>query len=75
MDAHIKRRKTFVNNSLQVSLGEASHGRKIPEKETQSVVIVLHIQTAAHTFWQLIDETELAMVVACMNSIKYGARD
>ena len=75
MDTDVQRRKAFVDDTLEICFRETSHRGEISKQETQSVVVVFHVQTAAHAFWQLINEAKFTVVVARMNTVKHSARD
>jgi hypothetical protein len=50
----------------RVSVGE------VPVQEREAVVVVLHVQAAAQTGRELVDEAELAAVVAGLHPVEQG---
>ena len=64
VDADVQRRQPLGHHPLEVGLGEAGEGRVVPVEERQPVVVVLHVERSAQALRQLIDEAELAVVVA-----------
>ena len=67
--------KTFGDDSLEVGLGEPCQRREVAVEEAEPVVVVLEVQAAAHARWQLVDEAELAVVVAGANPVEHRAGD
>ena len=65
----------MVDNSLEVDLGKARERREIPIEEREPVVVVLQVQIPSHALGELVDETELAMVVASADAVEYRGRD
>ena len=64
MDAHVQRAQLLGDDALEIGLGEPSERRVVAVKERQPVVVVLHVEAAAQAGRQLVDEAELAVVVA-----------
>jgi hypothetical protein len=64
VDAHVQRAEPLAHHPLEVGLGEAGEGGEVPVEERQPVVVVLEVQAAAQAGRQLVDEAELAVVVA-----------
>ena len=64
VDAHVERRQPLGDHPLEVGLGEAGQRGEVPVEERQPVVVVLQVQAAAQARRQLVDEAELAVVVA-----------
>ena len=75
MNAHINRRQPLFKNSLKIRLSESCQRGEVAKQKTQPIVVVLQIQTATHSLRQLVNETELAMVIACVNAIEHGTRN
>ncbi len=70
----MQRRQPLGHDPFEVGLGEAGQCREVAVQERQAVVVVLQIQAAAHALGQLIDETELAVVVTRSNPVEDRAR-
>ena len=64
VDAHVERAQPLGHDSFEVGLGEAGECRVVAVQERQPVVVVLHVQAAPEAGRQLVDEAELAVVVA-----------
>ena len=64
VDGHVERSQALVDDSLGVELGEAGERREVSVEEGEPVVVVLHVQAAAHALGELVDETERTVVVA-----------
>jgi hypothetical protein len=64
----------FGHHPFEVGLGEAGEGGEVPVQEAQPVVVVLQVQAAAHALGQLVDEAELAVVVAGAHPVEHRAR-
>ena len=64
MDAHVQRAQLLGDDALEVGLGEPGERRVVPVEERQPVVVVLHVEAATQAGRQLVDEAELAVVVA-----------
>ena len=75
MDRHVQRRESLGDHSLEIGLGEAGQRREVAVEEAQPVVVVLEVETAAHPLGQLVDEAELAVVVARADAVEQGAGD
>ena len=75
MDADVQRRQPLGHDPFQVGLGEPGEGREVPVQERQPVVVVLEVQRSPHSLRQLVDEAELAVVVARADPVEHRARD
>ena len=75
VDGDEQRRQPFGEHPLEVRLGEAGEGREVAVQERQAVVVVAHVQVLAHAFGQLVDEAELAVVVAGPDPVEQGRVD
>jgi hypothetical protein len=64
VDAHVERGQLLGHHALEVGLGEAGEGREVPVEERQPIVVVLEVEAAAQPRRELVDEAELAVVVA-----------
>ena len=73
VDADVQRTQALGHYPLQVGLGEPGQGGEVPVEERQPVVVVLHVQAAAEPGRKLVDEAELAVVVAGANPVEQGA--
>ena len=74
MDADVQRRQALGDHPLEVGLGEAGERGEVPVQEAQPVVVVLQVQAAAQALGQLVDEAELAVVVARAHPVEQRAR-
>ncbi len=72
VDAHPERRQTFGHHPLQVGLGESGQGGEVPVQERQAVVVVPGVEAAPHALGELVDEAELAVVVAGPDPVEQG---
>ena len=75
VDADVQRRQMFIDDPFEVGFGEAGQRREVPVEEAQPVVVVLQVEAAAQALGQLVDEAELAVVVARPHAVEDGARD
>ena len=75
MNGNIEGRQSLGDHSLEVGLGEAGERREVAVQERKSVVVVLQVQASTQTFRKLVDETELAVVIARLNAIEYCCID
>ena len=75
MDRHVQRRQPLGDHPFEVGLGESGEGGEVPEQEAEPVVVVLEVQAAAHAWRQLVDEAELAVVVAGADPVEHGGVD
>ena len=73
MDAHVQRAEALGDDPLEVGLGEARERREVAVEERQSVVVVLDVQARAQALRQLVDEAELAVVVARAHLVEQRA--
>ncbi len=60
----LQRRQPLGDDPLEVGLGEAGEGGEVPVEERQPVVVVLEVEALPQPGRQLVDEAELAVVVA-----------
>ena len=74
VDADVQRRQALGDDALEVGLGEAGQRREVPVQEAQPVVVVLQVQAAAQALGQLVDEAELAVVVARPDPVEQRTR-
>jgi len=74
VDADVQRRQSFGDHPLQIGLGEPSERREVAVQKAQPVIVVLQVQALAEALGQLVDEAELAVVVAGAHSVENGAR-
>ena len=75
MDRHVQRRQPLGDDAFEVCLGETRQGREVAVQEAEPVVVVLEVEAAAHPLGQLVDEAELAMVVAGPHAVEHGTGD
>ena len=75
VDAHVQGRQALGDHPFQVGLGEAGQRGEVPVEERQAVVVVLQVQAAAHALGQLVDEAELAVVVAGPHPVEHRRVD
>ena len=64
VDRDVERAEPLGDHPLEVGLGEPGEGREVPVEEAQPVVVVLEVEALPQTRRQLVDEAELAVVVA-----------
>ena len=64
VDADVERRQPLGDHPLEVGLGEAGERGEVPVEERQPVVVVLQVEAPPQPRRQLVDEAELAVVVA-----------
>ena len=70
MDGDVDRRQPLRDDPFEVEFGEAGEGGEVPVEERESVVVVLQVQQAPHALGQLVDEAELAVVVAGLHLVE-----
>ena len=75
VDADIQRAQSFGHHTFEVGFGEAGEGGEVPVQERQPVVVVLLIEAAPQAFGQLVDETELTVVVTRPHLVEQGRVD
>ena len=75
VDRHVQRGQPLGDHPLVVELGETGESGEVPVQERQAVVVVLEVQRPAHPPGQLVDETELAVVVAGLNPVEHSRVD
>ena len=61
-----------VTTRSRSALGEAGERGEVAVQEAQPVVVVLQVQAAAHALGQLVDEAELAVVVARADAVEHA---
>ena len=64
VDRHVERAEPLGDDPLEVGLGEPGEGGEVPVEEAQPVVVVLEVEALPQARRQLVDEAELAVVVA-----------
>ena len=64
MDRHVERAEPLGDHPLEVGLGEPGEGGEVPVEEAEPVVVVLEVEALPEPRRQLVDEAELAVVVA-----------
>ena len=64
VDRHVERAQPLGDDALEVGLGEPGEGGEVPVEEAQPVVVVLEVEALPQARRQLVDEAELAVVVA-----------
>ncbi len=74
VDAHVDGAEALGDHPLEVELGEAGEGGVVAVEERQPVVVVLHVQAGAQALGQLVDEAELAVVVARADLVEQRRR-
>jgi hypothetical protein len=72
VDADVERAEPLGQDPFEVGLGEPGEGGEVPVQERQPVVVVLEVEAAAQARRQLIDEAELAVVVAGAHPVEQG---
>jgi len=72
VDRHVERAQPLGHHPLEVRLGEAGERREVPVEEAQPVVVVLQVEALPQARWQLVDEAELAVVVAGAHLVEQG---
>ena len=75
VDAHVERTESLGYDPLEVGLSEARQRREVAVEERQAVVVVLEVEAAAHPRRQLVDEAELAVVIAGLDPVEQRAVD
>ncbi len=73
VDRDVQRRQALGDDPFEIGLGEPGQRREVPVQEAEPVVVVLEVQAAAHPLGQLVDEAELAVVVAGADAVEHGA--
>ena len=72
MDTYVQRRQPFVDDPFDIAFGAPGQRREVAVQEGQTIVVILEVQAFSHSFGQLIDETERAVVIAGHDPIKDG---
>ena len=72
MDGHEQRAEALGQHALEVHLGESGQGGEVAVEEGEAVVVVLQGEAAPHPFGELVDEAELAVVVAGADPVEHG---
>ncbi len=75
VDRDEQRAQPLGQDPLEVHLGESGQGGEVAVQERQPVVVVLHRQAAPHALGELVDEAELAVVVARADPVEHGRGD
>lgn len=75
VDRDVERAEALLNDASKVQFSEAGQRREVSVEEREAVVVVLEVQRLAHPRGKLIDETELAMVVAGLDPIEDRRRE
>ena len=63
--------RSVTTRSRSASVNRVKRG-EVPVQERQAVVVVLQVQAAAHALGQLVDEAELAVVVARADPVEHA---
>ncbi|CAB4365633.1 unannotated protein [freshwater metagenome] len=71
MNADVQRRQALGDDTFEVGLGEAGERGEVAVQERQAVVVVLEVQAAAQARGQLVDEAELAVVIARAHPVEH----
>ena len=72
VDRDVERAEPLRDDPLEVGLGEAREGGEVPVEEAQPVVVVLLVEAGPEARRQLVDEAELAVVVAGADLVEQG---
>ena len=72
VDAHPQRGQALGHHPLEVGLGEPGQRGEVAVEKRQPVVVVADVQALAHALGQLVDEAELAVVVAGPDLVEQG---
>jgi hypothetical protein len=75
VDRDVEGRETLLHDALEVGLGEPGERREVAVEEGEPVVVVLQVKAPAHPLWQLVDEAELAVVVAGPHAVEHRRGD
>ena len=75
MDRHVERAEALGDHTLGVELGEARQGGEVAVEEGQPIVVILEVEALPHALGQLVDEAELAVVVAGADLVEHGGVD
>ncbi len=75
VDGDEQRAEPLGQHPLEVHLGEPGQGGEVAVEEGEPVVVVLQRQAAPHPLRQLVDEAELAVVVAGADPVEEGGGD
>ena len=75
VDRDVKGRQPLVDHPLEVHFRETRERREVAVEEREPVVVVLHVQVAPQPLGQLVDEAELAVVVASAHAVEDRGRD
>ena len=67
---YVERPQSLIHNPGEVEFREPRKGREVAVQEGQPVVVVLEVERLPHPGGKLIDEAELAMVVACLHPVE-----
>jgi hypothetical protein len=75
VDGHEQRAEPLGQHPLEVHLGEPGERGEVAVEEREAVVVVLQGQAAPHPLGKLVDEAELAMIVAGADPVEHGRAD
>ena len=75
VDGDEQRTQPLGQHPLEVHFGEPGEGGEVAVEEGQAIVVVLEGQAAPHAARQLMDETELAVVVAGPDPVENSRTD
>jgi hypothetical protein len=70
VDADVQRAQPIGDYTLEVRLGEAGQRREVPVQERQPVVVILDVKARSQVLGELVDEAELAVVVAGAHTVE-----
>ena len=70
VDRDVQGAEALSDDPLEVGLREASEGGEVPIQEAQAVVVVLEIEALPEARRELVDEAELAVVVASAHLVE-----
>ena len=73
VDADVQRRQALGDHPLEIGLGEPGERGEVAVQEAEPVVVVLQVQALPHALGQLVDEAELAVVVAGAHPVEHRA--
>lgn len=67
--------QAFGDDPFEVRLGETRERREVAVEEREAIVVVLDVQRPSQALRQLVDEAELAVVVAGGHPVEHGVRE
>src|SRR5262249_40986323 len=71
VDADVQRAEVEADDPLELRLGQVRQRDEVAVQEGEAVVVVLDVETAAHLAPVLVDETEIAVIAADTDPVKY----